>query len=217
MRRDIALYVSAAFFLLLAIAAGRLSTAGGRGENAAAEATVRTGVSEIGNILADLLWIQMDRYHHIWMYQGEDWTSATDYLPQLWLVIRLRPGFPDAYIDGAYHLGINLGLPGEAMDLLDQGIRNCPESERVFWERLVILWQSDFRGPEATRNAAWDYLHLVKRKGGRISEPWNEANAAMIVGFTFLDQTGRRNSSRLASRYDQRRETMMILRDIGGF
>ncbi len=212
MRRELYLYLFAVLFLAVAVVTGSLATAGQQGENRAAEATVTAGVGEIGRVLADILWLQIDRYHHIWMYEGRDWVTATDYLPQLWLVIKLNPGFPDAYIDGAYHLGINLGLPEESMRLLEQGVRNCPDNERMLWERLIVLWQSNYLGTRETRMAAWDYLDLVRRKGGNISEPWNEANAAMIIGFTFQDDTLRRNSARLAVRYSERRELMSLAR-----
>ncbi|MBN2585898.1 MAG: hypothetical protein JXA64_01840 [Candidatus Fermentibacteraceae bacterium] len=214
MRRELFLYLFAVLFLALAVVTGSLASSGRHCGNDAAEATVTAGVGEIGRVLADILWLQMDRYHHIWMYQGRDWTSATDYLPQLWLVIRLNPGFPDAYIDGAYHLGINLGFPEESMRLLQQGVRNCPDNEGVYWERLIVLWQSNYLGTRETRLAAWDYLDLVRRKGGNISDPWNEANAAMIIGFTFQDDTLRRNSSRLAERYIERREFMDLSRAV---
>ncbi len=100
----------AVVFLFIAVVSGRIAgeTAW---ENEAASEAVSSGAGEIGSILADILWLQLDQYHHIWMYQGNEWTTATDYLPQLWLIIKLDPTFAEAYIDGGYHLVRNLGHP----------------------------------------------------------------------------------------------------------
>ncbi|OPL18527.1 MAG: hypothetical protein AVO35_04135 [Candidatus Aegiribacteria sp. MLS_C] len=214
MIRDLRQYLVAVLFLVMAVVTGRAATGGSSAENQAARETVEAGAGELGDILADLLWLQTDRYHHIWMYQGEDWVTNTEYLPQLWMVIQLNPDFPDAYVDGGNHLAINLGMPEEGLRLLERGTANCPDNEKVFWERLIVLWQTGFEGPRGTRLAAWDYLELVRKKRGMIVYPWNEANASMIIGFTFRDDTLRRNSERLALRYDERRDATSLLRHL---
>lgn len=214
MSRDLRLYTAALLFLLIAVIAGNAATGGSSGGNAAGRKTVEAGAGQLGEILADILWLQMDRYHHIWMYQGEDWVTNTDYLPQLWLVIHLNPDFPDAYIDGGNHLAINLGMPEEGLRLLERGVVNCPDNERVFWERLIVLWQTGYEGYRGTRLAAWDYLELVRKKRGVIADPWNEANASMIVGFTFRDDTLRRNADRFSLRYEERREASSLARHL---
>ncbi len=197
------LYLLAVLFLTIAVISGRIAgeTAW---ENEAASEAVSSGLDEIGSILADLLWLQLDRYHHIWMYQGNEWMTATDYLPQLWLIIKLDPSFAEAYINGGYHLTINLGYQEEGLRLLQEGVRQCPDSERMRWERLVVLWQSNYYGSRATQEAAWDYMTLVKEKRGHIVDPWNEANASMILEFCFSNDSLRCNHMEISERYGER-------------
>jgi len=197
------LYLLAVLFLSIAVISGRIAGKTAR-ENETASEAVSSGLDEIGGTLADLLWLQLDRYHHIWMYQGNEWMTATDYLPQLWLIIKLDPTFTEAYIDGGYHLTINLGHPEEGIRLLEEGVRQCPDDERMRWERLVVLWQSNYYGCRAIQEAAWDYMNLVKGKRGQIVEPWNEANASLILELCFENDTLRYNHMRISERYAER-------------
>lgn len=203
MRKKYYLYVLAAIFLLIAVITGRIASEAA-GENDTASQTVSSSTGMIGSALADILWLQLDQYHHIWMYQGNEWITATDYLPQLWLIIKLDPTFALAYIDGGYHLAINLGMPEEGLELLQEGVRQCPYNEKVFWEKLIVLWELDYFGPRATEEAVWDYLNLIERKRGQIDDPWNEANAVMILEFVFEDDSLRRNHMRISERYNDR-------------
>ena len=199
------MYLLAVIFLSIAVISGRIA---GETvwENETASQAVSSGAGEIGGILADLLWLQLDRYHHIWMYQGNEWMTATDYLPQLWLIIKLDPTFAEAYIDGGHHLSINLGHPEEGLRLLAEGIRQCPDSEKMRWERLLVLWRTDYYGPRAIQEAAWDYMTLVKEKQGLIVDPWNEANASMILEFCFEEDSLRFNHTEISERYAERCE-----------
>lgn len=203
MKKNRYLYISAIVFLAIAVFTGRIASET-TVENKAASETVSSSAGEIGGILANILWLQLDQYHHIWMYQGNEWITATDYLPQLWLIIKLDPSFAEAYIDGGNHLSINLNRPEEGLRLLEEGVRQCPGNELILWERVVVLWKSDYYGPRATEESAWEYLNLVKRKNGQIDEPWNEANAAMILEFVFEDDSLRRNHMEISERYAQR-------------
>jgi len=211
MRKKYYLYVFVAVFLLIAVVTGKIASET-TGENNTASEAVSSGTGMIGRVLADVLWLQLDRYHHIWMYQGNEWMTATDYLPQLWLIIELNPSFAEAYIDGGYHLTMNLDMQEEGLELLQEGVRRCPDNEKVFWEKTVVLWESDYYGSRATEEAAWDYLNLVKCKRGQIEDPWNEANAAMILEFVFEDDSLRRNHMRISERYAQRCDFLRFAR-----
>jgi hypothetical protein len=197
------LYLLAAIFLLIAVISGRIANETAW-ENEIASKAVSSGAGEIGGILADILWLQLDQYHHIWMYQGNEWMTATDYLPQLWLIIKLDPSFAEAYIDGGYHLSINLGHPEEGIRLLREGVRQCPENDQICWEVLIVLWQSNYYGYREIQEAAWDYMALVKEKRGWIADPWNEANASMILEFCFENDSLRRNHMKISERYADR-------------
>ncbi|RKZ05115.1 hypothetical protein DRQ25_16665 [Candidatus Fermentibacteria bacterium] len=197
------LYLLAVIFLSIAVISGRIADES-TWENETASQAVSSGAGEIGGILADLLWLQLDRYHHIWMYQGNEWMTATDYLPQLWLIIKLDPTFAEAYIDGGNHLAINLGHPEEGLRLLAEGVRQCPDNEKMRWERLIVLWQTYYYGSRSIQEAAWDYMTLVKEKRGLIVDPWNEANAALILELCFEDDSLRFNHTEISERYGER-------------
>jgi len=198
------LYLLALLFLAAAVLLGIVASGRGLRGSRAGEEAIRAGTGELGTVIADLLWLQLDRYHHIWMYQGNQWATATDYLPQLWLITRLDPDFAEAYIDGGYHLAVNLGHVEDGLELLYSGRRNCPESEGILWEILAVVCETGHGGPRAAHEAAWDYLRLVARKRGHITEPWNEANADLILEFTFQDDSSRVNHERLARIYEGR-------------
>lgn len=195
--------VVAAIFLTVAVYSGRLASQAALSNNIATEA-VSKGIGQIGGFLADILWLQMDQYHHIWMYQGNEWTTATDYLPQLWLIIKLNPTFAEAYIDGGYQLAINLDEKSEGIRLLQEGIRHCPENERVLWQYAVVLWETEFFSPRETEEAAWQYLSIVRKKRGIIEEPWNEGNAYFLLEKAFEQDILRRNNLEISRHYSNR-------------
>ncbi len=196
-------FVAAAIFLAVAVYSGRLASQAASPDNTATEA-VSQGIGQIGGFLADILWLQLDQYHHIWMYQGNEWVTATDYLPQLWLIIKLDPTFADAYIDGGYQLAINLDEVSEGIRLLQEGVRQCPDNERVLWEYAVVLWEADYYSPRLTEEATWQYLRIVREKRGLIEESWNEGNAYFLLEKTFERDTLRRNNLEISRHYSNR-------------
>ncbi len=203
MKGRIVPFVAAAIFLTVAVYSGRLASQAASSDNTATEA-VSKGLGQIGSFLADILWLQLDQYHHIWMYQGNEWVTATDYLPQLWLITKLDPTFAEAYIDGGYQLAVNLDEIDEGIRLLQEGVRQCPENERILWEYAVVLWEVDYYSPRETEEATWQYLRTVRDKRGLIEEPWNEGNAYFLLEKTFEQDTLRRNNLEISRRYSNR-------------
>ena len=203
MKGRIVPFVAAAIFLTVAVYSGGLAGQAAISDNIATEA-VSKGIGQIGSFFADILWLQLDQYHHIWMYQGNEWFTATDYLPQLWLITKLDPTFWEAYIDGGYQLAINLGEISEGIKLLQEGVRNCPENERVLWEYAVVLWEVDYHSPRETEEATWQYLRIVRDKRGLVEEPWNEGNAYLLLEKVFEQDTLRRNNLAISRLYSNR-------------
>lgn len=214
MKARIVPFAAAAIFLIVAVYSGRLASQASIEDNIATEA-VSSGVGQIGSFLADILWLQLDRYHHIWMYQGNEWTTATDYLPQLWLIIKFDPTFAEAYIDGGHQLAINLGEISEGIRLLQEGIRQCPENERVLWEYAVVLWEVDYYNQRETEEALWQYLRIVRDKRGLVEEPWNEGNAYMLLEKAFEQDTLRRNNLEISRSYSNRNDFIRRVRSEG--
>jgi len=171
-----------------------------------------SSLGRLGSIVADILWMQLDDYHHLEMYQGLDWTTNTKYLPQLWLITRLNPDLVDAYLTGGNHLAVNLGMPEEGIALLQRGLRNCPDDTRLVWEYTAVLWLTDYLGPRATQEAAWRFLNLIRRRRGDIEEIWNEPNAELVLRGAFNLDSTRMHSDRISVRYLDRSE---FIRDAG--
>ncbi|MCK4506748.1 MAG: hypothetical protein KAW14_14120 [Candidatus Aegiribacteria sp.] len=214
MKGRIVPFVAAAIFLTVAVYTGRLASQAAWEDNISTEA-VSSGIGQIGSFLADMLWLQLDQYHHIWMYQGNEWVTATDYLPQLWLIIKLDPSFADAYIDGGYQLAINLDEKSEGIRLLQEGVRQCPENERVLWEYAVVLWETDYYSPRETEEATWQYLRIIREKRGLIEEAWNEGNAYFLLEKAFEQDSLRRNNLEISRRYSNRRSFIRRARSEG--
>jgi len=175
-------------------------------EDPTASIVAASGLGKLGAVLGDLLWLQLDQYHHMWMYNGNDWTTDRDYLQQLWLITRLNPGFAAAYLSGGNHLAINLGAPEAGVNLLRRGIRNCPGNDLLIWEYAVVLWRTDYLGPRATQEAVWDYMDLMRSRRGNVEEPWNYTNCHLLLSTTFKECTSRRSYDVFARRYDSRSE-----------
>jgi hypothetical protein len=176
-----------------------------------------SGFSEVRTFLADLLYLQIDRYHHILMYQGYDWRVVSDYLPQLWLVTRLNPTFPEPYIEGGYHLAVNLGYAEEGIGLLREGLRNCPDDPGVLWEYAYVSWEVDALPPGEQARSLWDFLKLERRLGITAAQPDRYAsvmNAGRLLWWTFRDYPERANHLRIAGRYESRVQLMMEIRRI---
>ena len=214
MKGRIVPFVAAAIFLTVAVYSGRLASQAASSDNIATEA-VSKGIGQIGSFLADILWLQLDQYHHIWMYQGNEWVTATDYLPQLWLITKLDPTFAEAYIDGGYQLAVNLDEIDEGIRLLQEGIRHCPENERILWEYVVVLWEIDYYSMRETEEAVWQYLKIIRDKRGLIVDPWNEGNAYMLLEISFERDSLRRNNLRISRLYSKRRSFVRRARSEG--
>jgi len=181
-------------------------------EDETASIVASSGLGKLGSVLGDLLWLQLDQYHHLWMYEGNDWTTDRDYLQQLWLITRLNPGFAEAYLSGGNHLAVNLGAPGAGVDLLRRGLENCPGNDRLIWEYAIVLWRTDYLGARATQEAVWDYMGLFRGRRGRVEEPWNYTNSHILLSTAFRECTARRNFGVISRRYDSRSE---FIRDAG--
>jgi hypothetical protein len=174
-----------------------------------------SGLREVRTFLADLLYLQLDRYHHILLYQGYDWKVVTDYLPQLWLVTRLDPSFGEAYADGGYHLAINLGHVEDGIELLLMGMENCPDDPDVSWEYAYVTWKTGSLSRREQVESVWSYLRLERRldmSASVIERYTNAMNACRLLWWTFEDYAGRADNTRIAERYRRRVDVMLRIR-----
>ncbi len=161
------------------------------------------GLDEIRLILAEVLYLELDDYHHIMTYQGYDWTAIRDYLPQIWLIVRLKPDFWQAYQDGAYQLAVNLGSTAEGLRLLEEGIENCPGNLDLLWQNVVIRWRTGTGQPRERLQACLEYSRAVRAPGLPDPHPVELRNAALISTWIMEEGSGTRDSL-TAARYSRR-------------
>lgn len=204
--------------LAVAVAALSLAVFSGReasrhlGGGAPSLEVLSSGLDQMRSFVGDLLYLKIDRYHHIWMYQGHEWEQATDYLPMIWLVSRLKPEYARNYIDGGHHLAINLGRVTEGVDFMRRGLQRCPGSLELAWEYAVVLWQTGYGTPIQRQRAVWDYLSMIRRRRGNMDDPWNEYNAFTMLRELFEADSTRQNHARIAARYGELHRNRVRLR-----
>lgn len=166
-----------------------------------------SGLDQIRLIAAEVLYLQMDDYHHIMMYQGYDWTAIADYLPQIWLIVKLKPDFWQAYEDGAYHLAVNLGMQEEGMRLLEEGLENCPGNRQLLWQNVVIRWHLEIGTVRERLSACAQYARALRRGGLPDPSPTEMRNVSLIGSWVSEHGPGRVDS--LTSRHYSRRADIL--------
>jgi hypothetical protein len=203
--------------LCLAASAGILS---GRGlaaqDESLALVAADAGLGNLRRLLADVIYIRADQYYHMAMYRGEDWARESDYLPVIWLVVKLRPGFEAAYSEGAYQLVVNLRLADEGFRLLERGMRECPGSLELRWQNFAIRWQAGFGTLEQRRQAGRDFLAFIRRSRSFEGPTDWEKNAFLIQSWLFQEDSTRSSAQRLASLYERRSRVIETQRTIWG-
>lgn len=204
MKRIVWPLIFALFFFLITLVVGSNIKATNIDAVSTGEIAVSSSFKQLRTFFANVLWLQLDQYHHIWMYQGNDWTTATDYLPQLWMIIKLDPNYTQAYWTGGYQLAINLGMPSEGIELFREGLIHNPDDPKLLWEYAVVLWLTNHLSHVDTNDAIWDYLNLLRRKNGNIIDSWNEANACLMLRVEFDKDSLRLNHQRISDHYEHR-------------
>lgn len=171
---------------------------------------ISDGFGQVRQIMADFLYLDLDRYHHIMMYQGYDWAQIADYLPQIWMIVRLKPDFWRAYEDGSYHLAVNLGMPDEGMRLLAEGLRNCPGNLPLLWQDAVIRWRLGLGSPRERLVACIAYADALRRIGLPDCSPIEMRNISLMGSWVMEDPVG--GDSLLSARYRLRADVLDLIK-----
>lgn len=148
-----------------------------------------SGVDRLRHFIASALFLQLDEYHHIEMYQGVSWTEVTDYLPQMWVIAKLDPSFTDVYTDAAYHLAVNLGEVDEGLKFIQEGLEHNPDSMDVVYEYAYLMWQTGRGSTEEVTEGVLDYLDLLRGNDGDEEQPYNESSSNVILAETLADES----------------------------
>lgn len=180
-RESLAPFGAAVVFLVLAFASGSVVRDEHRADISENLGTIGSGIGRLRRVAASALYLQMDDYHHIGMYQGQSWATITDYLPQAWLVSRLDPGFSVVFVDAANHLAVNLGMVEEGLDLAREGIRHNPDSLDIAFEYAFLLFETGAGSSGETVNAVLHYHDLLRLACGDQAAPFRESSASLIA------------------------------------
>lgn len=180
-RESLAPLAAAALFLTLAFASGNAVRDEHRADISGNLSTIGSGMDRLRRVAASALYLQMDDYHHIGMYQGQSWATITDYLPQAWLISRLDPGFSVVFVDAANHLAVNLGLVEEGLNLAREGIRHNPDSLDIAYEYAFLLYETGAGSSDETAKAVLHYHELLRLSNGDQAGPFRESSACLIA------------------------------------
>lgn len=189
MKKNVLLYSAAFVFLFLAIITGASISRKASVNTFKHIEVLGSGFQRLRHFTASALYLQLDDYHHIAQFQGENWTEVTDYLPQMWLIAKLDPSFTDVYTDAAYHLAVNLGSVEEGMDFIKEGVYNNPDSLDVRFEYAYLLWETGAGTSENILDETLVYRSLVRRVNGDFDNSYNEPSSATILAEVFEART----------------------------
>lgn len=146
---------------------------------------VGSGFQRLKHFVASAIYLQLDDYHHIEMYQGIDWREVTDYLPQMWLIAKLDPHFTDVYTDASFHLAVNLGRVEEGMEFIREGLSHNPDSLNIRFQYAYLLWETGSGTPDEIIRECLAYRDLMRRNQGDDRQPYGEGSSATLLGLVF--------------------------------
>jgi hypothetical protein len=86
---------------------------------------------EFRSVIANLLWIKVERYHHEFLRTNANWRANKEILPLIKVITDLDPHFTDAYVLGAWMLCMGLNRTDEGINYLKEGVQNNPDNMAV--------------------------------------------------------------------------------------
>ena len=86
---------------------------------------------EFRSVIANFLWIKVERYHHEFIRTNNNWRANKDILPLIKMITDLDPHFTEAYLLGGWMLSTVLKRPDEGIAYLKEGVRNNPDNMGV--------------------------------------------------------------------------------------
>lgn len=142
---------------------------------------------EFRSVIANLLWIKVERYHHEFIQTNGDWRANKEILPLVKVITDLDPHFTDAYILGGWMLCMGLDRCDEGVSYLKEGASNNPHNMAVH-EVLGTIYARKLKQPEK----ALPYL----RKAQQLSaDDWDRRRMRRLINTVRVmqDQTHRTN------------------------
>lgn len=116
---------------------------------------------EFRAVLANLLWIKADSYHHEFIERNPNWCEDKELLGLMRMITALDPRFEEAYSTGAYVLLYGYHDTPKSVAYLMQGIAANPRSQEL--NRLAaIIYAHNLKQPERALSYARKAVHYSK-------------------------------------------------------
>lgn len=113
---------------------------------------------EFRTVLANVLWIKADRYHHEFIAHDPKWYNNKDLMGLLRLITTLDPRFTEAYSSGACILMYGYKDYAKALGYLKEGLKTNPRS-RELNELTAVIYAQKLNSPER----ALPYAHRAAK------------------------------------------------------
>ncbi|MCL5037337.1 MAG: hypothetical protein M1269_09515 [Chloroflexi bacterium] len=133
-------------------------------------------LGELRYTLAAVLWMKVDHYHHE-VEAHEPGTTSPSVLQMTRMVTLLDPHFEQAYSVAAYNLAVKLRKKDDALQYLEEGIRNNPKTALLYWDKGFIY----FHYREFAK--AIPPMEIALRK---ITGEIDRANTARIIAHCYI-------------------------------
>jgi len=101
---------------------------------------------EFRSVIANVLWIKVEAYHHEYIRTNTDWRADKNVLPLIKIITDLDPHFVEAYLCGSWMLCKGLRRTHEGLAYLNEGLMNNPSSREIN-EQFAVLYARDLGHP----------------------------------------------------------------------
>ena len=79
-------------------------------------------------VIANLLWIKVEQYHHEFEQKNANWTQNKDLLSFTDIITKLDPKFEEAYMVGCQIYAMGYKKPLKGIEYLERGLEYSPKS-----------------------------------------------------------------------------------------
>ncbi|MDO8681877.1 MAG: hypothetical protein Q7N50_00135 [Armatimonadota bacterium] len=86
---------------------------------------------EFRSVIANVLWIKVEKYHHEFIRTNTNWRANKEILPLVKVITDLDPHFVDAYLLGSWMLCMGMDRTNEGIEYLKEGVHNNPDNMAV--------------------------------------------------------------------------------------
>ena len=128
---------------------------------------------EFRTVIANVLWIKVEKYHHEYIRANRDWRADADVLPLMKMITDLDPHFVEAYLCGSWMLCTGLNRTHDGLAYLNEGLTNNPSSREIN-EQFAILYARKLQQPSKA-------LPYLRRAYDLATDPWDRGRLRRLM------------------------------------